>query len=261
MINYISLGAGVQSSTMLLMAHKGIICPKPDFAVFADTMAEPTTVYKWLAYLQSVSSIPIYITSLVNLEEESLKLRKSANGNNYAKLAIPAFIIDEANNRGIMMRQCTLGAKIRAINRFVKQRIGRNGKAVEWMGISVDEISRMKDSRDAWKVKRYSLIEMNMTRNDCLRWMNDNKYPTPPRSSCVFCPYHSDDEWLWLKNNEPESFKRAVEYEKKYQQLYKKVRNFRGTPYLHKSLKPLEDVNFEKQSDLFDNECGGYCGV
>lgn len=44
----ISLGAGVQSSTMALMAGKGELTPMPDFAVFADTQAEPADVYKWL---------------------------------------------------------------------------------------------------------------------------------------------------------------------------------------------------------------------
>ena len=74
------------------------------------------------------------------------------------------------------------------------------------MGISIDEIFRIKDSRVKWKTKRYPLIELNKSRTDCLRWMQENGYPKPPRSACVFCPFHNDIEWLRLKTKEPYEF-------------------------------------------------------
>ena len=37
--NIISFGAGVQSSTMALMAAKGLIGPMPDAAIFADVQS------------------------------------------------------------------------------------------------------------------------------------------------------------------------------------------------------------------------------
>lgn len=40
----LSLGAGVQSSTIALMAAAGEITPMPDAAIFADTSAEAGTV-------------------------------------------------------------------------------------------------------------------------------------------------------------------------------------------------------------------------
>jgi len=43
-IRILSLGAGVQSSTMALMADQGAFGVKPDAAVFADTGWEPSTV-------------------------------------------------------------------------------------------------------------------------------------------------------------------------------------------------------------------------
>jgi len=48
MKHFLSLGAGVQSSTMALMAAKGQIGPMPDAAIFADTQWEPRHVYTWL---------------------------------------------------------------------------------------------------------------------------------------------------------------------------------------------------------------------
>ena len=34
-------------------------------------------------------------------------------------------------------------------------------------------------------------------------------------------------------------------------------------PYLHNSLKPLDQIDFtsQKQVDLFNNECEGMCGI
>lgn len=55
----ISLGAGVQSSTMALMAAAGEITPMPDCAIFADTQAEPKSVYKWLDWLEGQLPFPV----------------------------------------------------------------------------------------------------------------------------------------------------------------------------------------------------------
>ncbi|WP_206689871.1 hypothetical protein, partial [Streptococcus pseudopneumoniae] len=51
--NFLSLGAGVQSSTMALMAARGEIEPRPTAAIFADTQAEPASVYRWLDWLKT----------------------------------------------------------------------------------------------------------------------------------------------------------------------------------------------------------------
>ena len=52
MLNVLSLGAGVQSSTLALMAAHGEIEPMPDCAIFADTGDEPKDVYEWLKWLR-----------------------------------------------------------------------------------------------------------------------------------------------------------------------------------------------------------------
>jgi len=56
----ISLGAGVQSSTMALMAAHGEIHPMPDCAVFADTQVEPQSVYRWLDWLEKQLPFPVH---------------------------------------------------------------------------------------------------------------------------------------------------------------------------------------------------------
>ena len=50
----ISLGAGVQSTVMYLMAALGRLEPTPEAAVFADTRWEPAHVYQHLSWLESL---------------------------------------------------------------------------------------------------------------------------------------------------------------------------------------------------------------
>ena len=60
-LRVLSLGAGVQSTTIALMAARGEI-EAPDCAIFADTGDEPAAVYEHLAWLQSgVLPFPIHI--------------------------------------------------------------------------------------------------------------------------------------------------------------------------------------------------------
>ena len=70
MKNIISLGAGVQSSTMALMAAKGEITPMPDCAIFADTGWEPKRVYEWLDWLETQLPFPVYRVSKGNLRDD-----------------------------------------------------------------------------------------------------------------------------------------------------------------------------------------------
>ena len=66
----ISLGAGVQSSTMSLMAKHGEITPMPKAAVFADTGGEPRKVYTWLDWLEKQLPFPVYRVDNGNLKED-----------------------------------------------------------------------------------------------------------------------------------------------------------------------------------------------
>jgi hypothetical protein len=262
MKTFLSLGAGVQSSTLALMIAKGEI-PMVDGAVFADTQAEPAAVYKWLDWLETQLPYPLYRVSKGSLTEMSCNVRTSKKGNKYTKHTVPAFIIDSEKRIGMAMRQCTLDFKIDEIHRQYNRLRDRKSKeqVVQLIGISLDEYQRMKPSRRTWVSNEYPLVDRKITRQQCLQWMLDNGYPMPPRSACVYCPYHSNHEWRNLKENDPESFERAVEYEKKYQAALTQV--MRGTPYLHRSCKPLDQVDFgtPDKGDAFNNECEGMCGV
>ena len=267
--NIISLGAGVQSSTMLLMAAHGEFDVIPDAAVFADTQAEPASVYKWLDYLEEEVKkcphpIPIHGVTAGSLTDESLAIRKTKKeGREYARSLIPFHTKDNSGRIGMGMRICTTDFKIKPITKFVKEftsipRACKEMTVTQWIGISCDEIQRMKPSRLKWSQHRWPLVEAGMKRYHCILWMDKNGYKMPPRSACVYCPFHDNSEWHRLKTTEPQEFEKAVQFEKD------KDKGFKSTPFLHKSCVPLGQVDFSEEMDapsLWGNECEGMCGV
>ena len=268
-LSVISLGAGVQSSTMALMAACGEITPMPKAAIFADTMAEPASVYRWLDWLEKQLPYPVVRVSKGSLTEVALTIRQRKDGTGqWAKTVIPTYIKNPDGSRGLVQRQCTYDYKVIPLTRMALKLMKQHkAKSVrQWIGISLDEAHRMKPSRDKRIEHRWPLVDMGMKRHDCLRWMEAHGYPKPPRSACIYCPYHSDAEWRRLRDNEPEAFAAAVDFEKKLQAVKLQTDNMKGVPYLHNSLKPLSDVDLSTDEEngqqvMFGNECEGMCGV
>ncbi|WP_370201142.1 hypothetical protein [Roseibium sp.] len=266
-LRVLSLGAGVQSTTLALMAAHGEIGPMPDCAIFADTGWEPQAVYEHLAWLRSLNVLPfpVYIVSDGNIREG---LVRGAQGERWA--SIPAFTRSASGTVGMIRRQCTRELKIAPIRRKVRELIGIAGKrspnrpvVEQWIGISFDEIVRMKMSMEPWQVNRFPLIELGMTRRDCLRWLERNGYPAPPKSSCIGCPYHSDSLWRQMREEDPDAFADAVAIDRLIRTGF---RNLRGEVFLHRSCLPLDEADLDTladkgQLDLFADECDGMCGV
>ena len=271
-MHIISLGAGVQSSTMALMAAAGELTPMPVAAIFADTQDEPKSVYDWLDWLEKELPFKVHRVTRGRLSETSLTMKRTKDGRLFSKTDIPFFTLNHDGSQGkIVHRGCTRDFKIGPLMKKARNlaNIKRGQKTVgviQWIGISLDEIYRMKPSRDAWAESRWPLVEARFNRHDCLRWMKNHGFPQPPRSACIYCPFHSDAEWKRLKESEPHEFMKAVVFEKKLQIAKAASSNFRTTPFLHRSLRPLSEVDLSTEEDngqqpMFNNECEGMCGV
>lgn len=269
-IHIISLGAGVQSSTMALMAAKGEITPMPVAAIFADTQGEPQSVYKWLDWLEKQLPFPVIRVTAGSLEEKCLTVKHSEKNKRLSFSGIPAHIRQPDGSAGLAQRQCTRDFKIdpvtKAVNRARRQAEEAGTKAHLWIGISVDEVWRAKAHRNAPRIEtRFPLFEHRFTRHDCLVWMERNKFPEPPRSACYFCPYKNDREWARMQRDEPLEFAKAIIFEAKFQKSVA-LTPMTGVPFLHRSLKPLSEVDFSTEEErgqinFFNNECEGMCGV
>ena len=261
-LRILSLGAGVQSSTLALMIEKGEI-PMVDCAIFSDTQSEPQKVMDYLKYLKTQVSYPIYIVTNGNLRKDLITL---ASGKKISGVGVPFWTLSKNSSKGIARRTCTSEYKIKPLIKKVRELLGykkgekvKKGVKVEQLfGISRDEIYRVKPSQHHYIQHLYPLIDKVMRRYDCTNWLEKNNFKIPPRSACTFCPFHSDQEWLEVKKNKKE-WKEVIELDNNI----RKIPSLRDNAFLHKQRIPIENVNFDKkndQLDLFNEECSGFCG-
>jgi len=251
-LNVLSLGAGVQSTTMALMAAHGEITPMPDCAIFADTQWEPKEVYEHLQWLMSpnVLPFPVHIVTAGSLRDKVLSEGYSD---------VPWF-----TPKGMGRRQCTKVFKLYPIRDKVKALCGIShgrelsaGLVSMWVGISTDEAARMKPSSVKYIENRWPLIELGMRRWACLQWLERHGYSSAQNSACTGCPFLNDAERML---HSPEDRADSIYVDQA-------IRNLRDVPqYMHRSLKPLSEVDLRSDEDLgqlnmFNNECEGMCGV
>jgi hypothetical protein len=166
------------------MAAHGEITPMPDCAIFADTQAEPKAVYEWLDWLEKQLPFPVYrVTNGRSLATRALEMHVTADGRVYSKTDIPFFTLGLNGEQGmIRQRSCTRDFKIGPITKKIRALAGikrgqKTRSVIQWIGISLDEATRMKPSREAWAVMRWPLIEARIRRSDCLLWMAAHQYP------------------------------------------------------------------------------------
>ena len=261
-LRVLSLGAGVQSTTLALMAAHGEI-EAPDCAIFADTGGEPGAVYRHLDWLETRLPFPVHRVRRGDLREDCLA---NVAGEQAGKRStIPAFARGEDGRGAPLWRQCTRDYKVDPITKKIREMLGgdMSGGVERWIGISTDEAHRMKPSPERWATNRWPLIEREMSRGGCLRWLSERQYPRPPKSACTFCPYHSDAMWRDLRDNDPEGWQGAVAFDAAIRSGFQ---GCDGKIFLHRSLQPLDQVDLSTwsergQPDLFGQECEGMCGT
>jgi hypothetical protein len=276
-LKFISLGVGVQSVTLYLMSSIGVI-PRADYAIFADPGSEGKRTYAYLRWLidwaDKNNGIPIVWTGKKSIYKDLTSKKK----NRFA--SIPLFTKDEFGNVGMLKRQCTEEYKIAEVKRAIRKIYGISPREKApnteiWIGITLDEIERMRIPQTNFETfvyhfcgyssqKKYSTkkieSDFNSTRSDCISWLTKMGFPVPPKSACNFCPYQSDVQWLFLKQNEPREWKKVVKLDKTLRNSTSK--GVLQQAYLHTSCVPLDEVYLkEDQTDLFINECHGGCGL
>lgn len=255
-LRVISMGAGVQSTMLSILAAEGAFGPLPDCAIFADTQWEPLGIYSHLKWLESQLPFPIHTVTAGNLREHLLA---GTNSTGQSYITIPAF----TNNKGMGRRQCTKEYKIEPVRKELRRLLGvgyrqrvPKGTTVElWLGISTDEIIRMKESRFPFIKHRFPLIEAGISRTECLRLWKERFGDRPlEKSACIGCPYRPTRDWLTMRENDPESWEDAVKVDAA-------IRDLRPQSlYLHPSCKPLSDLAPIQEKEWgFLGECDGLC--
>lgn len=244
----LSLGAGVQSTTILLMAIKGQL-PKPDIAIFADTGAESRATYAhlaWLTKLAGENSIPVVHIQAGNLKNDLLNASELMR----SFIVIPAHCIGRTGIKSILRRQCTREYKITPIRQEIRRWLGVKpheripAEAVDlWIGISTDEARRMLSYRqdNKWLIPVFPLVNMTpMSRQECLAWLA-YYYPNinVPRSSCVCCPYQCNREWKLIYDTPDWDVAISIDTALRH----RNAGYITDDMYLHQSYKPLTEVD------------------
>ncbi len=242
----ISLGWGIQSFTLAAMSALGELEPV-DAVIHADTTYERQHTYefatRWVPWLE---------------EHDTWLAVVRADGADPADLrggvAIPAYTATKRGGR--LDRQCSYAWKTRLVRRWLRsQRVRR---AEMWIGISADEWWRAKPADVQWVTHRWPLLERRMTRQDCITWLERHSLEVPGKSSCTFCPMHSQRAWQEMKRENGPDWRQAVEIDAL-------IRDKRPpySLYLHRACKPLpeaveipEDSGVEQMDWLIACESG-----
>ena len=265
----VSYGGGTQSTALILMALEGDYgLVRPDFGVWADTGGEPQFIYDYvdyfIDYVKDKYDFDIFKIKhkdgLVNKMLAEPKILRT--GKFYTSSVPPFYTLNENGQKGMLNRQCTSDFKTNPISKLINSKLERGEKYRIWIAISFDERSRMKVSPIKKRTNYYPLVDLFIRRQDSINYVIGKGLKPPQRSSCYFCPFHSNKYWNWLKTHHNEEFVKAVDFEKKVQANIPT----NDKVFLHSDCIPLDQVYFDNpnQLDLFPeliDECGGECGI
>ena len=273
----LKLGAGVQSTALFLLARGPEAKLRFDLAIFADTGEEPAAVSAHLEYLRALGSPEIWVRSAGRLGDDLIHGRNST-GQRF--VSIPAFTKNAEGKVGMVRRQCTAEYKIEVVNRAIRrellglkprQRIPKDVAVHQYFGISTDEAARAERAKKRFEgvrhtVPHWPLIEMGWSRKDCLAYLRDKLPHETPKSSCVFCPYRTNQSWRHLKATDPDGWNRAVEIDTALRDKASVCnRGFRQELFVHRTCVPLAVIDFDALAPnaldpMSTGECHGMCG-
>lgn len=278
-LNILSLGLGWQSTAIYLMSAIGEL-PRIDFAVFADPGGESRKTYEYLEWIKKWAvdnNAPVIVVATDKNLQNDLLSQKNSNRHRFA--SIPAYTKNEDGTIGMLRRQCTGEYKIYVVDRAIRTIYNlsartRNIPTNIWKGITIDEFQRVDKPREKWKTFIYPFCGYEIqssgkptklsfgkitSRDELPAWYRERNFPMPPKSSCKFCPYHSDYNWSEMKENSPEDFADAVMID--YAIRDSAAKGLNSPIYLHRSGIPLDQVQFEKTQKIPFGECSGTCNT
>lgn len=280
-LRILSLGAGVQSTTLLMLSADGTL-PKLDAAVFSDTGWEPAAVYQHLNRLEEEvakpAGIPIHRVATGNIRKDALNPQAR-----YAQM--PLYVRGHGGGHGMLRRACTAEYKVKPIKEQVRRLLGYphprpvpKGVFVEqWIGISSDESSRAARMTDDVQYMRnqFPLLflpggtsarsSISWTRKDCIRYLTARGFAETPKSACIGCPYTGNARWRQIRDERPEEWADAVDFDQQIRhgnaRAIAEGTPLEGEAFLHRSRVPLAQAPIdrvtrsewnERQTDVFD---------
>lgn len=240
-------GCGTPSTTLGVMSALGDL-ELLDAIIHADTQFEGSATVEmrdWYAEWFRERGIRVEIVSGGDIAEQGAA----------EHIHIPFFTSDG----GPLRRQCTREFKVVPAKRKIRELLGYHamhppyppaGSAEQWFGFTLEEYTRLKDSRVQFIVNRFPFIERQMTRQDCETYLRTHGLPIPPKSACLCCPYRPASEWLELQREHPDDWRLAVEFDEanRHNPLAERGGSTADELYVYKhgsSPKPLAEADLE----------------
>lgn len=264
-LHTMSYGGGVQSTALLVLMAQGRITPRIAlFCNVGDDSEHPAS----LRYVREIAvpfaeahGIELHILDRVKRDGtvETLYGRLTKEGSR--SIPIPV----KMSRTGMPgTRSCTADFKIRVISKWLKAHgASKENPALVALGISLDEMHRARtNSLEPCQRLDYPLLRLRLDRADCVALIRAAKLPIPGKSSCYFCPFHSNHTWQRMREEETPLFDKSVALES----LINTRRDLLGRDrvYFHNRLRPLRlATTANRQGRLFDDVEGGcesgYC--
>lgn len=248
-----SYGGGWQTVAIAVLIYQGRL-PKPNRIVIADTGYEFKKTWEYTDRYIAPMMAEIGLKIEVAPHELSVVDLYSYKG----EVLIPAYDATRTNAKGDhpkLPTLCSTEWKTRVVRRYIGGWENNKDGVIMWIGMSLDEIGRLKPSGLDWCVNHWPLcFDVKMKRAECGDLIERAGLPMPVKSRCKMCPHQGDDEWLEVQQ-EPEEFGQAVA-------LDERIYASHGVR-LHKSCKPLSEVVFvprgkDTREPLFDCK-SGFC--
>ncbi len=244
MTEILSYGGGTQTVAMCVLVAQGKL-PKPDYVIAADTGREMPTTWEYAdKYMR-----PLLATVGMDLHVAPHTLATvdlySGNGD----LLLPVF-----TETGKLKTYCSVEWKQRVVQRYARKVLGTGTDLVNWIGFSLDEISRVGSEAG----RRFPLIDLMLTKADCQHIIEAAGLPLPSKSRCHMCPHQSNEEWKQVKEQHPELWLDAVVLDHEIRES-----DTRGGVYLHRQLVPLDQVDLEAGArEVPNRQCAfGLCFI
>lgn len=243
----LSYGGGRQTVAMLELIRREI-APRPDRIVIADTGRENPSTWEYRAEVAEPLAQSIGLTIEIAPRSLAYVDLYAHNGD----LLLPVYTAT-----GKMSAFCSTEWKVRVVRRYLKAQ-GIHS-ATMWIGYALDERDRYKptkeDATGPW-YRRFPLLDLNLTKRDCIQIITDAGLPLPPPSACYMCPNKRDSEWRFIRDTYPAEWAQAIALDEELRA--EDIAQGHAGVWLHHSRVPLREADIDGPDD---EHAGRQCGL
>lgn len=243
-----SCGGGTQSGAIAVLIAQGKL-PTPDLAFMADTGREKSSTWPFVYDFIMPQLALIGLKLNIVKSEEFASLHLFSGGGD---VLMPGFT-NQSGSVGKLSAFCSGRWKVDVAERYLRS-LGIV-TANNWIGISIDEMRRVRKQHRPWLKLWYPLVfGFPLRRVQCVELIRSVGWEgNIPHSACYMCPNMGDAEWVDMKRNWPEDFAKACLIEN---EIHLRDPHF----FIHPSCVPLGEVDFFAQRSMLPQfGCGSGC--